>query len=384
MFPEGSGIMATSQALEPEKLQVKAAARASGAVGKKVWIDLDNSPHVPFFAPIIKELESRGAEVLLTARDAYQVTELVDLFGLDCDRVGRHYGKNKLLKIFGVLDRTVRLLPSLLRKKPDLALSHGSRAQMLAAYMLGVPSIVIMDYEHAHQGLLWVHPTWVICPAVIPDSAVKLSKDHILRYRGIKEDVYVPSFKSDPATRSNLGLSDADLLVTIRPPATEAHYHRPESDVLFQGVVDYLAEQPTVKMVLLPRNARQDASIRESWPKLVAAGKVIIPDRVLDGMNLIWHSDLVVSGGGTMNREAAALGVPVYSIFRGQIGSVDQYLTETGRLVLLEDVADAKKKLKLEKRQHPEEPQDKERVAMTDIVDEVVSILEPRAAASRS
>jgi uncharacterized protein len=372
--------MATSQALESEKPRLPDDLRAREALGKKIWIDLDNSPHIPFFAPIIKELEARGGKVLLTARDAYQVTELVNLFGLDCYKIGKHYGKNKILKVFGVLNRALRLLPLLLREKPDLALSHGSRAQMLASYFFGIPCIVIMDYEHAHQGLLWVRPTWVICPAVIPDSAVKLGKDHILRYRGIKEDVYVPCFKSDPATRAKLGLSDADLVVTVRPPATEAHYHRPESDVLFQGVVDYLAEQPAVKMVVLPRNSRQDASIRETWPKLLANGKMIIPEHVLDGMNLIWHSDLVVSGGGTMNREAAALGVPVYSIFRGQIGSVDQYLTETGRLVLLEDVADAKRKLKLARRQRSAEPQDKERVAMTDIVDEVAGVLKPAAA----
>ena len=240
-----------------------------------------------------------------------------------------------------------------------------------------------MDYEFAHQGLLWVNPTWVICPEVIPDEAVKLSKDHILRYRGIKEDVYVPCFKSDPATRAKLGLTDADLVVTIRPPATEAHYHRPESDVLFRGVIDYLAEQPNVRMVVLPRNSRQDAFLRETWPQLIAAKKVIIPEQVLDGMNLIWHSDLVVSGGGTMNREAAALGVPVYSIFRSQIGKVDQYLTDTGRLILLEDVADARKKLKIERRSHPAEPEDKERQAMTDIVDEIASVLKTQPAARR-
>jgi predicted glycosyltransferase len=375
--------MATSQALEPEKVQVTAGTTVPAPLGKKVWIDLDNSPHVPFFAPIIKEIQARGGTVMLTARDAYQVTELVDLFKLDCHRIGRHFGKNKILKVLGVLDRTLRLLPVLFREKPDLALSHGSRAQMLAAYTLGIPSVMIMDYEHAHQGLLWVHPTWVICPAIIPDDVVKVKKDHILRYRGIKEDVYVPCFKSDPATRSKLGLSEADLVVTIRPPATEAHYHRPESDVLFEGVIEFLSQQPAVKMVVLPRNARQDARIREAWPQLIAAKKMIVPEHVVDGMNLIWHSDLVVSGGGTMNREAAALGVPVYSIFRGQIGAVDRYLTDTGRLVLLEDVADAKRKLKLEKRYHPAEPQDKERVAMTDIVDEVVSVLQPRAAAHR-
>lgn len=375
--------MASSQILQSEKPLVSAGARAEEALGKKIWIDLDNSPHIPFFAPIIKELEARGGSVMLTARDAYQVTELVDLFGLQCHRVGRHWGKNKIMKVFGLLNRTFKLLPLVFREKPDLAVSHGSRAQILAAYLLGIPCIVIIDYEHAHQGLLWVNAGWVICPSVIPDEALKQDKQHILRYRGIKEDVYVPSFKSDPATRSKLGLSEQDLVVTIRPPATEAHYHRPESDVLFAGVIEHLAEQPGVKMVVLPRNARQDAELREQWPQLIASGKIIIPKQVLDGMNLIWHSDLVVSGGGTMNREAAALGVPVYSIFKGKIGFVDQYLSEQGRLVLLDDVADAKRKLRLAHRSRTGEPEDQHRSAMSDIVDEVSLVLKSEAATKR-
>jgi len=47
----------------------------------KIWIDLDNTPHVPFFKPIIRELEKRGHEVVLTARDAFQVCELADRMG---------------------------------------------------------------------------------------------------------------------------------------------------------------------------------------------------------------------------------------------------------------------------------------------------------------
>jgi len=371
--------MATSPTLQPVKPLVKREARLREALGKKIWIDLDNSPHVPFFAPIIKELEARGGTVMLTARDAYQVTELVDLFRLNCVNIGRHWGKNKVLKVFGVINRAFRLLPLLIKQKPDLAISHGSRAQMLAAYMLRIPSVVIMDYEFAYQGLLWMNSNWVMCPTVIRDESLKLSKDHVIRYRGIKEDVYVPCFKSDSTTRSHLGLTDADLVVTVRPPATEAHYHRPESDVLFQGVIEYLAEQPGVKMVVLPRNARQDAALRESWSALLASRKMIIPEHVVDGMNLIWHSDLVVSGGGTMNREAAALGVPVYSIFKGKIGSVDQYLSDEKRLVLLEDIADAKKKLVLKRRERLGDPSLQERFAMTDIVDGVESILKRTA-----
>jgi predicted glycosyltransferase len=363
--------------LTEEKPPTRRAVRTVGA--KKIWIDLDNTPHIPFFAPIIQELESRGFEIFLTARDAYQVTEMVDLYRMECIRVGRHLGKNKILKVLGVCDRTARFLPLVMREKPALALSHGSRAQTLGSYTLGIPSVVILDYEFAHQGLLWVSPTWVMCPEVIPAESIKQDKDHTLRYRGIKEDVYAPYFQADPATRRKLGVGESDLLVTIRPPATEAHYHRPESDVLYEGVVEYLSTMPDVRMVILPRNARQATEVRNSWDGLIKSGQMIVPEHAIDGMNLIWYSDMVVSGGGTMNREAAALGVPVYSIFRGKIGSVDRYLADQGRLVLLENVEEAKKKLKLVRRERAGEPSHLKRFALDDIVNHVTNLLHSEA-----
>src|SRR5262249_25544749 len=147
------------------------------------------------------------------------------------------------------------------------------------------------------------------------------------------------------------GLENQTLIVTIRPPANEAHYRSPESDLLFRTVMDFLGGRWDIKMVLLPRNQRQEESIRDSWPGLLATGQVIIPAKAVGGLNLIWHSDLVISGGGTMNREAAALGVPVYSIFRGKIGAVDHYLAKSGRLVLVESVEEVRTKIRLEPRQ---------------------------------
>jgi predicted glycosyltransferase len=96
--------------------------------GRKIWIDLDNSPHVPFFAPIIEELERAGCSVLVTARDCFQVCELADLLHLEYRRVGHHYGKNKVLKLTGLCWRALQLLSSVVRYKPQLALSHGSRS----------------------------------------------------------------------------------------------------------------------------------------------------------------------------------------------------------------------------------------------------------------
>ncbi len=316
---------------------------------KKVWIDIDNSPHVPFFLPIIEELQRRGHKVLLTARDSYQVCELLDFHHLNCKVIGGHWGKNRFLKALGTLGRAARLLPLAFSEKPDLAISLVSRAQLLACKALRIPMIVTFDYEFVMK-MQFLKPDWIFVPEVVPDSGIGDAKRGVLRYPGLKEDVYVPKFKPDPALRKQLGIGENDLLVTVRPPATEAHYHNAESDKLLDAALNFLTKQHDVRVVLLPRNERQSATLKQEWGDYIAKRKIIIPSHVMDGLNLIWHSDLVISGGGTMNREAAALGVPVYSIFRGKIGAVDRYLAANGRLVLLEKIEDLYTKIILKHR----------------------------------
>jgi predicted glycosyltransferase len=374
----GSDDMASHVAqtdLVEDQLKLKTISESGRLPKKRIWVDLDNSPHVPFFIPIKRELEERGYEVLLTARDAYQVSELVEFYGLNCRKIGRHFGKNKFLKVVGVVTRALRLIPFLLKERPDLAVSHGSRAQILASSLLGIKSINIGDYEFV-QDLVIFRPSWMIVPEIIPSESVGSRKNNILKYRGIKEDVYVPSFRANPSVRNELGLTEQDMVVSIRPPASEAHYHRPESDDLFYAVMEYLKDQPDIKIVLLPRNKHQEAEVREKWQELISERRVIIPERVVDGLNLIWFSDFVVSGGGTMNREAAALGVPVYSIFRGRIGAVDRYLSQTGRLTLIESPAEIPAKIKLVRRTGIGAFQSSNRPALQNIVEFIVSIVE--------
>jgi predicted glycosyltransferase len=344
-------------------------------VKKKIWIDLDNTPHVVFFRPIIEEFQKRGYQVVLTARACFQVCELADRFNMPYKRIGRHYGKNRLLKVAGLFIRSFQLIPFVLKEKPAIALSHGSRSQMLLAEILGIPSILIFDYEFTKRSL-GANPSWMIVPDVLPEDIVKVNKDHVLKYPGTKEHVYVSDFKPDPSIREELGTRENDLLVTIRPPATEAHYHSRKSEELFEAVIDFLSRTPNLRMVLLPRNEKQEALLRKTWPRQCNNGKIIIPDHVVDGLNLIWHSDLVISGGGTMNREAAALGVPVYSIFQGKIGAVDQYLANSGRLVLLESVEDVYTKIILNKRRQSRKIERANRVTLHTIVNEIIGIVE--------
>lgn len=344
-------------------------------VNRKIWIDIDNSPHVPFFLPMIEELQKRGFELILTARDIYQVCELLDYFHLPCKVIGRHYGKNKVLKVLGTCLRASQLIPTAAKHHPNLAISHGSRAQTLVGKVLGIPTIMMHDYEYSVKtGFL--EPDWILMPDVIPGSAMSSRLERILKYPGLKEDVYIPRFRPDPSILSRLGISADDLVVTLRPPATEAHYHNPESEKLFAETLQFLANKPHVRTVALPRNAKQSEQLRKGWPELIAAGSMIVPETPVDGLNLIWFSDLVISGGGTMNREASALGVPVYSIFRGKIGAVDKYLAEKGRLTLIEDVKDIQTKVILARRNRPAEPDNINRPALRSIVDHIVAILE--------
>lgn len=317
---------------------------------KKIWIDLDNSPHVVFFSPVKKELEKRGYEVVLTARKCFQVCELADKMKLSYEAIGRHYGKNKLMKLSGLLIRSAMLAPFVRREAPAITLSHGSRSQLLLSKFFGIPSILLFDYEHT-KGLFQMQPTWLVAPSILDTPELNLNRERLFFYPGIKEDVYIPGFVPKEGFRLELGIGEDELLVTVRPPATEANYHNHESETMFSALMRFLAVRENLRIVMLPRNDGQKQEIESAWPDLCSSGKMLIPKKVLDGLNLIWHSDMVFSGGGTMNREAAALGSIVYSFFRGKMGAVDRYLASIGKLILLEKVEDLRS-IRIEKKRN--------------------------------
>jgi uncharacterized protein len=347
---------------------------AAGTPGVKIWIDLDNTPHVPFFIPIIRELERRGHLIVLTARDAYQVCELADKKKLPYVKIGHHYGKKKLWKLFGLLRRTAQLLPFYWRERPALALAHGSRSQFLLSNLLRIPSVIVMDYEHSRTVPLG-HPRWMILPEALSGDPRLAERKRLRFYRGIKEDAYAPEFEPDPSIREELGLRADALVITVRPPADQAHYRNPESDILMQALMSRIGRTPGVQAVLLSRNKAQEAAFKADHPEWFADGKVIVPPRVVDGLNLLWFSDLAVSGGGTMNREAAALGVPVYSIFRGTTGAVDSMLEKTGRLTMIHTKEEVETKIRFVRRDKDGAPDHRPRPALEDIVNHIEDII---------
>lgn len=341
----------------------------------KIWIDLDNTPHVPFFAPVIQELEGRGHRVVLTARDAFQVCELADQMGLPYTKIGRHYGRNPVRKVTGLVWRSGQLLPFYLRERPDFALSHGSRAQVLLCNMLRVPSTLITDYEYGRTiPLGW--PKWVILPDALSDSGFARRMKRVRYYRGIKEDVYVPGFKPDPSILGELGLRGDETIVVIRPPANEAHYRNPESDVLFVEFMSRVSQTQGIRAVLLPRNAQQSHSLRITYPDWFLNAKTIVPPRAVDGLNLMWVSDLVVGGGGTMNREAVALGIPTYSIFRGETGAIDRSLERNGLMVVVRTPEEVWTKIPFRPRNKDRQMDSSPQPALLDIIGHLETIME--------
>ena len=318
----------------------------------KVWIDLDNTPHVPFFEPIMREFRARGYDVLCTARDAFQVCELAKQRGIEFHQVGKHTGKNRIRKVVGLFCRAMQLLPLAFREKPLLAISHGSRAQIICCKLLNIPTVLIEDYEHADYPPS-MKPRWEIVPDTIGDEGLCCAPEHARRYPGLKEHVYVRNFRPDASVLTELGLKDQHLVVTVRPPATEAHYHDERGESLFFELMAFLLNDPRVRIILMPRNAKQAQWIRHNKPSWFSNSRVVIPNGPMDGLNVIFHSDLVVSGGGTMNREAAALGVPAYSILAGKVGAVDRALEKSGLLTMVTSPKDFMQKIKLVRRPRP-------------------------------
>jgi predicted glycosyltransferase len=318
-----------------------------------IWIDFENTPHVPFFVPIILDLERAGCEVVLTARDFAQTKELVQRAGLTARIIGEEYGNASLVKTIGILSRALRLALYMRGRGVSLAVGHGSRGLLLASKILGIPSLTLYDYEGASVKLFNQLSTHVMTPEVIPFSKLEslgLQKKKYLTYPGLKEEVYASDFQPDPSLIAELGLDHSKIIVTVRPPSETAHYRSNESLRLFDEIMALLAARSDVQVILMPRNQSQ----RESVAKWMRHPSIIIPDAALDGLNLLYHSDLVIGGGGTMNREAAALGVPVITIFKGAIGAVDASLLNQGKMIAIEDAQEIIRHLHKRKPATPE------------------------------
>ncbi len=312
----------------------------------RVWIDLGNAPHVAFFLPIARELQRGGHQITVSLRDFNQTVELARLNGLEGSVVGRHGGRSTAGKVANLVGRSCRLAAFGSRTGTDVAVSHNSYTQTVAARLIGAKVVTIMDYEGQpanHIAFRCAHR--VVVPQAFPAEDLRrfgCPERKVVRYEGFKEQVYLSDFLPDPffgealARACGLGRGwdpAGSVLVTVRAPASQAAYH-PFENLLFEKLLTRLNGRRDVTVILLPRNREQEHSYRSKYPFLR------IPSEPLSGNDLVHLSDLVVSAGGTMNREAAVLGTPACTVFAGKLPAVDGSLIHMGRLTAIESESD--------------------------------------------
>jgi uncharacterized protein len=303
------------------------------------------SAHVLVFRPLIRLLRERGDEVEITARDYAQTLQLLELHGLEATVVGRHGGRSRMGKARSLFSRLHALRRWARPRDFDLALAHGSHELTMTARRLGIPSSTTFDYEWAwlqHQ-LGCRAATRVVVPDSIPAERLKsygAAPPKLQQYPGLKEEYYLSDFEPDDSVLRDWSIDPARVLVVLRPPPDVSLYHR-HSNPLFPQTLEHLGRNGDVHAFVIPRTDEQ-----RDYVKSLALPSVIVPERAVDAQSLIALSDLVVSAGGTMNREAAALGVPVYTTYGGRLGGVDELLIREGRLLPLTDP----RALKLHKR----------------------------------
>ena len=317
----------------------------------RVWIDLTNSPHVLVMRPVIELLRSDGHEVKVTARDFAQTLQLLDRFAIEHTAIGHHRGERLADKAIGLASRSTALvrwahgeskhsagqrsgvLPSDDRPRArfDIALGHGSNDISVAARLLRIPSSTTFDYEWAavqHHVNCRLAQAVVVPDAIPPERLDRYgAKGKIHAYEGLKEEYYLANFEPDETVLGELAIDRDRPLVVVRTPPEVSLYHRFEND-LFADVLTRLREaahEQGVQSVVLPRTADQRAQLR-------GVDGFIVPEQAIDAQSLIAFADLVISAGGTMNREAVALGTPVYTTFEGRLGAVDERLIGEGRL----------------------------------------------------
>lgn len=317
----------------------------------RIWLDIENPPQVQYLTPLAEAFRAAGAEVVLTARDYGSTYQLLEGRGVEFQRVGASYGKEKWRKAMGLVGRTAALMRFFAWKRPD-AVVHAGRASALAGWLLRVPSFGLKDYEYVDVTVDRVTHHWVLHPRVMEASVLVqrgVPARLLLPFEGLKEDLTfagVDLAQVEPAVLA--GLRDGLAHVLVRPPAEESHYYRSASGDVAQDLLRYLAAQEGAQVVFSPRYPRQRAYLDgPEWRN----DPVVVPESA-PFLPLLKAVDAVVASGGTMAREAAWLGIPSYSIFQGSIGGVDRHLASIGRLDLLGSAEDFER-IRIEPRRDP-------------------------------
>lgn len=313
-----------------------------------IWFDLDNSPHVPLFLPVFTELKKRGLSYDVTARDFAQTLTLLKMWNIPHTAIGAHGGKSKIKKILNLFKRKAELSKYIKSKyrdtvKPALAVSHGSRTQLVASNALGIKTLLMMDYEFTETRIFNRYANLILAPVFIPNerfstNGIDLKK--VARYNGFKEELYLCSFVAEPDFRKTLGVNENDVLAVVRPPGMLGNYHDSRSEELLIHALNHLSSHKNCTVLITSRSQKDRDFITAN---ISNKNNIRFLEKAVDGLDLVNAADIVLSGGGTMNRESALLGTGTFSIFTGKRPYLDEYLAELGRLKFIESKQEIEK-----------------------------------------
>ncbi|MBC6489942.1 DUF354 domain-containing protein [Flavihumibacter stibioxidans] len=294
----------------------------------KIWFDLSNSPHINMFHDMIRDLESRGHEILITCRPLANTIDLLKQKNLEHHVIGEHYGKNLYKKIFGYPIRVFQLKKFLKQKNIDLAVSQSSFHSPVVAKLLGIPSIYTNDNEHAMGNIpCFMFASLVLIPENLPvEKIVKKggSRKRIRQYPGVKEGIYLwqKGAEIHAARKAN-------------PPDNKTIYVRPEplTAQYYKGGLNFLdstleALQDKYSITILPRDKTQLEHYRQS--KFSA---IRVPEKPMHFDQIARECTLFIGAGGSMTRELAILGIPTISVYQDELLEVDKFLLEKGLML---------------------------------------------------
>ncbi len=305
----------------------------------RIWVDLTNTAHVLVLRPLVELMEADGHEVAITARPLSHTLELLEDWGHAHTVLGHHGGSSRPGKAKAAVDRVARMVRFGRRRRFDLALAHGSTDLPIACRALGIPNTTMFDYEWAalQHHVICRMASRVLVPDAIPPQRLRrygAAPPKLIGYPGLKEEYYLAGFEPDRTVPARLGVEPDAILCVVRTAPAYALYLGSEN-ALEPRLLRRLSGVPEAQTVVLTRTPEQADAI-----EALDLPRVVVPRRAVDGRSLVALADLLVSAGGTMNREAAVLCTPVWSTFEGRLGAIDEMLIRDGRLSLLTDPAE--------------------------------------------
>ncbi len=298
---------------------------------EKILFDLDNAPQIPAAIPIAEALAKMGHQVLFSVKNRSRAWELMQLHNRQFFKFKDSEHSHIAGKAISTISRALSLTHLIKKHKITRAVGLGSRSLPIAAWMTGIPSITIIDYEWVNTTIYNKFSTTILLPEVITIQnceKANINTQKVKHFPGIRQNIYINSKATEEETErkiktnhiiKQLNIDPTKTNILLRPPATKAHYHNTNTQLAYEKAINQLLKQKNTDLYCIARAKEKEPRIKQIT-------------QVFNGIELISSFSAIVGAGGTMTREAAALGIPSYTCFKGPMGMVDQYLINQQRL----------------------------------------------------